>query len=274
MTMLTSLHERYTEVVERVGAAAKRAGRHPGDILIVAVSKYAEPDQVREMMRLGHRDFGESRVQQLVQRAAMTGEAADRGRKLRDAGAVDLLPGGASARWHMIGRLQRNKVRKCVEAARLIHSVDSLRVAEEVQTAALKRDAPVDILLQINCSGETTKAGVAIPAAPHVADMIGTMVNVRLRGVMTMAPHGVSAGEARRVFERCREVFEEMKRLGVGEDQHYDNAGPGGFNILSMGMTDDFEPAILEGANVVRIGSAIFGEPVAGAGDDEDNDED
>lgn len=275
-----TLRERYTEVMDRVARAARRAGRSPSDILVVAVTKYAEPDQIRDLMAIGHRDFGENKVQQLVQRSAMVGEYADRGRRFREAGATDLLfsPGvAAAARWHMIGRLQRNKVKKCAETARLIHSVDSLRLAEEIQTVALKREQPVDILLQINCSGEPSKAGLAIPAAPHVADLLGTMINVRLRGVMTMAPHGASEPESRAVFERCRDCFEEMKRMGVGEDQHYENAGPGGFNILSMGMSGDFEAAIAEGANVVRIGSALFGEPAPDmdVGDDpEERDDD
>ena len=276
MRTVMSLRERYTEVMDRVARAARAAGRAPGDVLVVAVSKHAEPDQIRELMALGHRDFGESRVQQLAQRAAMSGEFVERGRRFRDAGATDLLltPASSAARWHMIGRLQRNKVKKCVESARLIHSVDSLRLAEEIQAAAARRETPTDVLLQINCSGEMSKAGLSLPAAPHVAELIATMVNVRLRGVMTMAPHGAGEAECRGVFERCRDCFEEIKRMGVEEEPH-DAAGPGGFNILSMGMSDDFHWAIAEGANMVRVGSALFGDPPAGAdtGDD-DADED
>lgn len=256
--MESTLESRYHDVRRRIAEAARRSGRGPGDVLLVAVTKYAEPDQIRELIRLGHRDFGENRVQNLIQRAALIEEYMARRRVLAHAapGAVPQTPGPSAAdqpvRWHMIGHLQRNKAKKAVELCRLIHSVDSLRLAEEIQTVASKREDPVEVLIQVNCSGEKSKFGCPPPAARHLAEQIDTMVSVRLRGVMTMAPLTSNPEEARETFARCREIFEEIQRTGVGE---------GRFNILSMGMTNDFEVAIEEGANLVRIGSAIFGEP-------------
>ncbi len=259
MPVASTLKDRYLETIDRVHTAARRAGADPDRILTVAVSKYADPEHIRELIHLGHRDFGESRVQQLVPRAALMDEYLERERRLIDAGVTDApaLPPPGGLRWHMIGRMQRNKVKKAVEVCRLIHSVDSLRVAEEIQTIAVRRADPVNILLQINASNEPQKGGVAIPAAKHVADQITTMVNVHLRGVMTMAALTDDQAEVRRAFIRARECFEDLRAHGVGRD---DEAQGGGFNILSMGMSNDFEIAIEEGSNLIRVGSAIFGD--------------
>jgi len=228
-----------------VDEAAKRTGRTGKDVIVVAVSKYAEMDDVNELLQLGHVDFGEGRAQQLIQRAALTRELADRQRELGDQDAPAPEP-----RWHMIGHLQRNKVKKLVGLARLIHSVDSMRLAEEIQSAAEERDEVVDVLVQVNTSGEKSKYGLPVAAAPHVVDQIGTMVQLRVRGLMTMAPHTEDTDIVRLTFERCRDLFEEIRAKG--------KAGPQ-FNILSMGMSNDFELAIECGANMVRVGSAIFG---------------
>lgn len=260
-----TLQERYESVLTRIAAAAERAGRRAEDIVLVAVTKFAEPEQIRALIQLGQRDFGENRVQSLIQRASVVEEFLSRQRVLPHARTAASVP---DIRWHMIGHLQRNKARKAVEFCRLIHTVDSLRLAEEIQGIALKRERPVDVLLQVNCSGERTKHGCPLPAAVHLAEQVDTMVSVRLRGLMTMAPLMESPAraraEARRTFARAREVFEDIQRAGVGE---------GKFNILSMGMSGDFEEAIEEGANLVRVGSAIFGEPVqAEAASEEDED--
>ncbi len=274
-TLDNRLSDRYMEVRQRIAQAAKRIGRTPGQIALVAVTKYAEPDQIRDLIQLGHQDFGENRVQQLLQRAAIIDEWLSRQRTLpgvkrsagraADEGAVwpdgpgRRTAGGRGAgapapgvRWHMIGHLQRNKVRKVLEACRLVHAVDSLRLAEEIQSVAARRDKPTEVLLQVNTSGERTKSGCAVAAAPHLAEQIDTMVQVRLRGVMTMAPLSPHAEDSRRTFSRCRELFEEIRDAGVAV---------GHFNILSMGMSNDFEVAIEEGSNMVRVGTALFGEP-------------
>ncbi len=262
MAIAGTLKGRYEEVRARVEDAARRSGRRPQDVVLVAVTKFAEPDEIRELIELGHLDFGENKVQQLAQRAAQVQEWLARSSSLRKGNAVESPDLPESVRWHMIGRLQRNKVKKAIECARLIHGIDSLRLAEEIQVAAMRKDLTVDLLLQVNCSGEASKQGIAIPAALHLAEQIDTMVNVRLRGLMTMAPIVENPEEARPVFSRLRECFEDLQQAGVGVDH-------GQFNILSMGMTNDFEVAISEGANVVRIGSAIFGERT-GPADDED----
>lgn len=265
MTIDATLSQRYAGVCRRVADAAARAGRRPHDVILVAVSKGADVSQIRELMALGHVDFGENRVHQLVQRAAMIDEYLARRRVLvstpRAPGPLDSAgdaPG--RPRWHMIGHVQRNKARKAVDVARLIHSVDSLRLAEEIHQHALRKDKPVEVLLEVNCSGESAKHGCPFPAARHLADQIDTMMNVRLRGLMTMAAIADDPEQTRPTFARARELFEEIRASGVGE---------GRFNILSMGMTADFEVAISEGANLVRIGTAIFGPGSAGT-DDED----
>jgi PLP dependent protein len=183
------------------------------------------------------------------------------------AGADGLLASGGQApgiRWHMIGHLQRNKAKKAIEFCRLIHSVDSLRLAEEIQILAQKREHPVEVLVQVNCSGEKSKFGCPVPAAVHLAEQIDTMLSVRVRGLMTMAALDATPEEARSTFRRCRELFEEIKKTGVGD---------GKFNLLSMGMSGDYEHAIAEGANIVRVGSAIFGEPRTPQSDMDSDDE-
>jgi len=230
--------------------------------MLVVVTKSASIDQIRELIGFGQVDFGENRVQQLIQRAAAIEEFAARRRGLGGVAATGAgAPGGAGSagaafpavRWHMVGTLQRNKVRKCIELARLIHSVDNLRLAEEIQMASMKRSEPVDVLVEVNVAGEKSKQGVAPAAARHLIDQLETMVNLRVRGLMCMAPLDGGTAAARATFERCRELFDEIRQRGIGD---------GRFDILSMGMSADFETAIECGANLVRVGSAVVGEPV------------
>jgi len=260
--MPDTLHERYAHVKERIAECARRSGQRAEDILLVAVTKHAEPDQIRSLIDLGHRDFGENRVQHLAQQAALVEEYMARLRvaptakvaAAKEAGEVRTGSGTGpdAVRWHMIGHLQRNKARKVVEFVRLIHSVDSLRLAEELQQIALRHDNVIDVLVQVNCSGERSKFGCPVPAALALAEQIDTMINVRVRGMMTMAPHSANPEDSRHTFVRCRELYEELRNSGISQ---------GNVNILSMGMTNDYQIAIAEGANVVRIGTAIFGEP-------------
>jgi len=261
-----TLQERYAIVKQRIADAARSAGRDPREIILVAVTKHAEPEDILELVHMGHQDFGENRVQQLAQRAGMVNEYLDRRRTTPSAArahdqamdALDAQP-PERIRWHMIGHLQRNKARRAVEHARLIHSVDSFRLAEELQAIGLKREQIIEVLLQVNCSGEASKNGVPLPAAPAVADQIEQMAYLRLRGVMTMAPLEADEAKTHFVFERARALFEELRNDGMGDGQ---------CNILSMGMTSDFAQAIEHGANIVRIGTAIFGAP---AGDETAN---
>ncbi|MEY3025145.1 MAG: hypothetical protein RL136_1530 [Planctomycetota bacterium] len=250
----TTLRERYDDVRARVARAAEKSGRRAGEVVVVAVTKYASIEAIRELVALGHVDLGENRVQQLVQRAALIEEFNAR---RAERGAV-VTP----VRWHMIGSLQRNKVKQAVDTVRLIHSVDSLRLAEELQEYAEDRGAgpggenfgPVDVLIEVNVAGERSKHGCAPAAARHLVDMIDTMVALRPRGLMCMAPNTGSLDDARRTFIRCKELFDEIRAIGSGGER---------FDILSMGMSGDFEVAIECGSNMVRVGSAIFGEPTA-----------
>ena len=266
----SELRTRYAEVCARVEAATKKSGRQPGSVILVAVTKYAAPEQVRTLIEAGHRDFGENRVQHLIQQAAMVDEFLTRQKihagtrrisssdsLFASGSAPTLAPaagkGADAVRWHMIGHLQRNKARKVVEFVRLVHSVDSLRIAEELQAIALRRDETVEVLLQVNCSGEESKFGCPIAATVALADQINTMANIRLRGLMTMAEFAETPEDARPAFSRLRDLHEDCRRSGAVD--------PKAFNILSMGMTNDFEVAISEGANIVRVGTAIFGTP-------------
>jgi pyridoxal phosphate enzyme (YggS family) len=240
----TTLAQRYADVKARIAAAAHRVGRRAEDVMLVVVSKSGTVDQIRELMQLGQVDFAENRVQQLVQRAAQVDEW--RMRRIELSGQAPLV------RWHMIGSLQRNKVKKAIELSRLIHSVDSLRLAEDIQVAAARREKPVEVLVEINVSGEASKHGVAPGAARHLIRQIETMVNVKARGLMCMAPLEGGTDAARATFERCREMFEDIRTSGAGGDR---------FDILSMGMSGDYEVAVECGSNLVRVGGAVIGPP-------------
>ena len=245
----TTLKERYEDVRARIAAAAERVERNPDAVMLAVVTKNASIDQVRELIELGHVDFAENRVQTLIQRMGQIDEFLKRHRELRGSKPFNLPD---RLRWHMIGHLQRNKVRRLVDMVRLIQSVDSLRLAEEIQMAAARREEPVEVLIQVDTSGERSKYGIAPAAAGHLVEQIDTMMTLRPRGLMCMAPLTDDPETVRSVFERCRELAEDIRADGLGGDQ---------FDILSMGMSNDFEVAIECGANLVRVGSAIFGPP-------------
>jgi hypothetical protein len=240
--------ERYEEIQGRIASAADRANRSPSDIHLVAVTKYATVDDVRQLVDLGHVDFGESRLQHFTQIAAQIDEYIERRKEL---GEPDLA---TPIRWHFIGHLQRNKCRRVLPLTRMVHSVDSLRLAEELQEVASKKNIVVECLLQANISRERQKTGIAPAAVGYLLEQLDTMPNVVPRGLMCMAPESENPEESRPVFKRCNELFVEM--------QGYPNSGEA-FNVLSMGMSNDFEIAIECGANIVRIGSALFGVPAA-----------
>jgi PLP dependent protein len=255
-----NLHDRYQKVLDSVTAAAAKARRDAREITLVAVTKAATTDQIKQLIELGHFDLGESRVQQLQQRAAQIDEWLHR-QQGREPKKGQLPPPPPSAiRWHMIGHLQRNKVRPVMALCKVIHSVDSLRLAEEIQEEAEARrtaaqppvDAavPVQVLLEVNVAGEGSKFGVAVGAALHLAEQIDTMDEIHLVGLMCMAPFSSNPEDARPVFVRLREIYEEIRFRKIGGDK---------FKHLSMGMSGDYAVAIEEGATMVRLGSAIFG---------------
>jgi len=239
-----SLSDRYKTIKERMAAAAIKARREPAEVTLVAVTKSATPEHIRQLLELGQRDLAESRVQQLQQRAAQLQEWLDR-RTARNA-----LPALPPPVWHMVGHLQRNKVKPVLQICRCIHSVDSLRLAEEIQAGAEKLPQPTQMFLEVNVSGELSKYGIAVGAALHLAEQIDTMENVQLIGLMTMAPITTNPDDARPYFARLREIFEEIR---------FRKIGGANFRHLSMGMSGDFEAAILEGATMIRLGTALFG---------------
>jgi pyridoxal phosphate enzyme (YggS family) len=243
----TPLAEKLDEIRERIAAAAAKAKRDPGEVTLIAVTKTAAPEQIREILQLGICDLGESRVQVLTQRAAQLNEFFQR-RAIRGEGAAQKI------RWHLIGHLQRNKVKAVLPLVHMIHSVDNLRLAEELDAQAAKIARRIPVLLQVNASEESTKFGVAVGAAVHLAEQLDSMPNLQMVGLMTMGPLGGTEAQVRHTFVRAREIFEEMKWHKIGGT---------GLRHLSMGMSQDFELAIAEGATMVRIGTALFGGTVS-----------
>lgn len=223
-------------VQANIETACRRSGRRPQDVSVVAVTKAVSVEAIKALLELGHGDFGESRVQQLKQRCDDV--AAHIQRRRSD---YPVQP-----RWHMIGHLQRNKVKAALESADVLHSVDSLRLAEEINSRAQRMDTTVEVFLQVNCSEEPQKHGVAVGAAAYLGELMGTMENISLVGLMTMAPAGLPARPA---FVRLGELFEEMRRSGAGGEN---------FRHLSMGMSQDYETAVEQGATMLRIGTALF----------------
>lgn len=231
------------QVQERIRAAATRARRDPGEVTLIAVSKYAALEQIQQLITAGQRHFGESRVQNLQ----------TRNEEVRDWLTETMADGAeinAQLKWHMIGHLQRNKAAAAIESSEIIHSVDSLRLAEHLNDLGGRREKPIPILMEVNTSGEESKHGVPIPAAIHMAEQFETLAHLQVVGLMTMARQSADPQETRECFITLREIFNELRFRKI--------CGPH-FKHLSMGMSGDFEIAIEEGSTLVRIGSAIFG---------------
>lgn len=239
--MKRKLQENLKRVQQRIEDACARAKRSPASVRLVAVTKYASLEAIRSLIDLGVRDIGESRVQELCKRAAMVRESMMR--RGRD------VPEDETPRWHMIGHLQRNKVKQVLPWTSLIHSVDSLRLAEEIDAAAAKLERRMPVLLEVNASDDPNKYGVSVAAALHLAEQLVGLRHLEIRGLMAMAPLTENEGVVRSTFERVQELFDEIVNDRV--------AGPG-FTELSIGMSADFELAIEFGATMVRIGSALF----------------
>ena len=209
--------------------ACEKAGRNREDVTLIAVSKTKPVSMLEEIYAEGIRTFGENKVQELTEK-------------------YDQLP--ADIKWHMIGHLQRNKVKYIVGKVSLIHSVDSYRLAEEINIQAKKHQVTVPILIEVNVAGEDTKFGVRPEETLRLVEEIASLENVRIQGLMTIAPF-VEDPEENRVH------FRRLKQLSVDIDsKNIDNVH---MEILSMGMTNDYMVAIEEGATMVRVGTGIFG---------------
>lgn len=217
-------------VEQKIQAACQRAHRERSEVTLVAVSKTKPVSMIQEAYDSGIRVFGENKVQELC-------------------GKYDLLPD--DIQWHMIGHLQRNKVKYLIGKTVLIHSVDSLRLAQAIQDEAAKKKTIVDILLEVNAAEEESKFGLAPSEVLPLAEQIAQFPNIRIKGLMTVAPFTEDP-------EDNRKYFRTLKQLAVDiNDKNIDNVH---VNILSMGMTNDYEVAVEEGATMIRVGTGIFGE--------------
>ena len=223
------IKEQLEEVRERVNAACLRAGRDPKSVTLVAVSKTKPAQAVQEAYEAGARDFGENKVQEILQKQPA-------------------LP--QDIRWHMIGHLQRNKVHQVIGKAVLIHAVDSLRLAEQIEQEAAKRNLDVDVLLEINVAKEESKYGFFLEDAEEAIRQISSLPHVHIKGLMTIAPFVENPEENRGIFQKLYQFSVDIN------DKNIDNVTMG---VLSMGMSGDFEVAIEEGATMVRVGTSIFG---------------
>jgi len=235
----SKIQKNLQRIQETVAEACARSGRDPNEVRLVAVTKSAELEEVKHLVDLGVTDLGESRAQQFARRAEDLAAWLDRKR-------TDAPP---RVRWHLIGHLQRNKVKSVLPHAAMIHSVDSLRLAEEINTRCEQAGRVMDVMLQVNCSEEDQKFGCAVGAAGHLAEMMAGMKHLRLVGLMTMAALSDNPQDARPTFTRLRELFEEMRRDRIGGDD---------FRHLSMGMSNDYAVAVEQGATILRIGTAIY----------------
>ena len=223
------IKEHLTEVKERIEQACIRSGRNPGEVTLIAVSKTKPVPMLEEAYAAGARDFGENKVQEI---AAKKPELPE------------------DIRWHMIGHLQRNKVGQVLGKAVLIHSVDSLRLARQIETDAAKAGLDVDILLEVNVAREESKYGFMLEEVEDEIMTLKDFPHVHIKGLMTIAPFVENPEENRGIFKKLFEFAVDIDKKNI------DNVTMG---VLSMGMTGDYEVAIEEGATMVRVGTGIFG---------------
>lgn len=226
----TMLKEHLAKVQENIRIACQKAGREPSEVTLIAVSKTKPVSMLETVYRTGVREFGENKVQELVDK-------------------YEALP--EDIHWHMIGHLQRNKVKYIVDKACLIHSVDSLRLAEEISHVALLKQVQARVLVEVNIAGEESKFGMTTEETVSLVSTIAALPGIHVEGLMTIAPF-VEDPEENRMY------FRKMKELSV--DISHKNIDNVCMDILSMGMTGDYMVAIEEGATMVRVGTGIFGE--------------
>ena len=217
-------------VEENINAACERSSRKRSDVKLIAVSKTKPVTMLREAYELGCRDFGENKVQELI-------------------GKYDQMPD--DVRWHLIGHLQRNKVKYIVDKVYMIHSVDSLRLAEEISKEAAKKNVTVSVLVEVNVSNEASKFGTSADDAVSLVEQIAKLPNILVKGLMTIAPYVEDSQKNRLYFAKLKQIYVDIIHKNI------DNVC---MEELSMGMTGDYEVAIEEGATYIRVGTGIFGE--------------
>ncbi len=225
------LKENLKTVEENIEKACKKAGRNRDEVTLIAVSKTKPVEMLNEIYDAGVRDFGENKVQELCEK-------------------IEKMPSDIT--WHMIGHLQRNKVKYIVgNHVALIHSVDSYRLAEEINIQAKKKNVIVPILVEVNIAEEESKFGISAEDAIQLVEDIASLENIQIKGLMTIAPYVVDAEENRLYFRKIKQLSVDIRNKNI------DNVS---MEILSMGMTGDYMVAIEEGATMVRVGTGIFGE--------------
>lgn len=223
------IKENVAEVEARIQAACKRAGRRREEVTLIAVSKTKPVRDIYEVMETGIKDFGENKVQEMCDKMEMIQQPLN---------------------WHMIGHLQRNKVKYIVDKATLIHSVDSLRLAQQINQEAQKKSVESNILIEVNVAEEESKFGLSTAEVIQMVEEISKLPSVHIKGLMTVAPFTDNP-------EENRPYFRNLKQLAVDiAEKNIDNVT---MSVLSMGMTGDYEVAIEEGATMVRVGTGIFG---------------
>ena len=223
------IKDNVAEVEANIQKACERAGRSRDEVTLIAVSKTKPVSDIYEVMETGIKDYGENKVQELCDKIETISEPLN---------------------WHMIGHLQRNKVKYIVDKVRMIHSVDSLRLAQQISSEAVKKGVDVDILIEVNVAEEASKFGISTEAVIQLAEDISKLPAVHIRGLMTVAPFTENPEDNRPYFRNLRQLAVDIARKNI------DNVT---INELSMGMTGDYEVAIEEGATMVRVGTGIFG---------------
>lgn len=224
------IRENYQIVEQNICEACKRSGRERQEVTLIAVSKTKPVSMIEEAIKAGAKVFGENKVQELCEK-------------------YEVLP--KNLHWHLIGHLQRNKVKYIIDKAELIHSVDSLRLAQEISKEAVKKQLTVNILIEVNVAEEESKFGVRTGETENLIQEIAKLPNIKVQGLMTIAPYVENPEENRSVFRTLKKLAVDIKMKNI------DNVHMG---VLSMGMTGDYEVAIEEGATMVRVGTGIFGE--------------
>ena len=227
---MSDIKNNIAAVEQNIEDACASCGRKRADVKLIAVSKTKPMEALQEAYDYGCRDFGENKVQELVEK-------------------YEAMP--KDIRWHMIGHLQRNKVKYIVDKVFLIHSVDSLRLAQEIEKEAAKKNVTVNILVEVNVAAEESKFGTTAEEAALLVEEIAKLPHVQIRGLMTIAPYVEDSEKNRLYFEKLKQIYVDIIHKNI------DNVF---MEELSMGMTGDYEVAITEGATYIRVGTGIFGE--------------
>jgi pyridoxal phosphate enzyme (YggS family) len=226
---LDDIQVKIAEIKEEINQICHRCGRNPEDITLIVVTKTVDPERINYAVDCGVTNLGENKVQEIVDK-------------------YETVP--KSIKWHLIGHLQTNKVKYIIDKVELIHSVDSVKLAEEISKRAEKYHITKDVLVQINVAEEESKFGIALEDAVSFVKSISVFDNISIKGLMTIAPYSENPEGVRPVFRQLKEKFDELAQMNLPNTE---------MKYLSMGMSNDYNVAIEEGANMIRIGTAIFG---------------